>query len=272
MRSFGNPPAGRLDWGWPRIAPGAPRQPLPTPIGTPLQLHAQALVRALGAPLASGNLVLQLTDADALQRAVDGARDHVNFDADAGWPAQRSQVVATHGPRAVALNLLRAGWLARWRRQRPLLLVIDGRVAFAGQRAAPLRLEGPVVQALQRRFIERWRRAGAPELPPARYFPPPVAMGPQRIGLPADDAALRRALLAAIGTAQRRICIGRRWRFDLGVQRALHAAVRRGVVVQTLDGAGRAAVIDRLWTLPPGVALVVLDSAFAAETEAALRG
>jgi hypothetical protein len=243
-----------------------PAVPLPPSSGTALQWHAQVLARALGRPLSGGNRVEPLDDASELQRMLDGARDHVNFDGDPDADAHRARVLGTHGEGHVAINLLRAGWLGRLRGARALVLVVDGRVAFVGRREAPLRLEGPAVAELQRRFVRRWQQANRAELPRARYFPPLPPAGDQRVGLPQHARALDQALHDAVQAARRRIVVGaaatlRRPRLHA----ALADAAARGVAVQ--HGAGEAVVIDGVWTLPSAGALVVLDPAFAARTE-----
>lgn len=86
------------------------------------------------------------------------------------------------------------GWLAR--HKRPLyrqLAVVDGAVAWCGPGIRSLdfcsfgphmQVRGPVVQRLQRLFLEAWHASPAPvQLPAADYFPPLAAAGGQTIGV-----------------------------------------------------------------------------------------
>lgn len=99
----------------------------------------------------------------------------------------------------ITLNkvLPRRGWRS-WidRRRAPTqrqLAVIDGEVAWCGPGIRSLdlcsfgphvRVRGPVVQRLQRLFLEAWHAspAGVP-LPPANYFPPLACAGAQSMGV-----------------------------------------------------------------------------------------
>lgn len=105
------------------------------------------------------------------------------------------------------------------------LLVVDGREAFIGgldahggrgtpppARIGPrLRVQGPVLQGLQRLFIAHWQRFARGPMQPARYFPAQVPAGLQRVGIAAGESGQRNSfvevLLAAIGSAATRVVL-----------------------------------------------------------------
>lgn len=148
------------------------------------------------------------------------------------------------------------------------LLIVDGRVAFIGginissvysshRRAAKVRarsrkqdpydshwrdthvrVEGPVVEQLQRLYLDQWRLQTGRSAQRAQYFPPLAAVGPQRIVVAAAGPRERRrpfyrALLAAIGSARQRICITVGYFVPTRrLMRALIDAATRGVDVR----------------------------------------
>lgn len=100
-------------------------------------------------------------------------------------------------------------------------------------------LEGPLVEAVERSFLADWQRAGgAPfEVSPAR---PAGSMACRLVlheGL--QDAHTLDAQLELIGTAKRRLVMMNTFPLVLELQRALVAAVHRGVRVQFLFGSVR---------------------------------
>lgn len=112
--------------------------------------------------------------------------------------------------------------------------------AAAGCRDLHVRVEGPLVQRLQRLFISRWQRHSFTSLPLARYHPPLPAVGTQRAALAAADTGHRRdpfhgALLAAIGSARESVWLTTAHRAPPPrMLRALVQAAERGVQVQLL--------------------------------------
>lgn len=92
------------------------------------------------------------------------------------------------------------GWMERrWRTTHRQLAVVDGEVAWCGPgiRSPDLcsfgphvQVRGPVVQRLQRLFLEAWHAAPAPtRLPQANYFPPLASAGRLRMGMALAPAA-----------------------------------------------------------------------------------
>ena len=178
--------------------------------------------------------------------------------------------------RAAGVTLCEFNPLPRWRlwlapglhlRDHCKTMVVDGRIGFIGgvnisavppSGASPsqggaagtdgptggrdlhVRVEGPVVQRLQRQFISHWQRHSTTSLPLARYHPPLPPVGTQRAALAASDAGRHRnpyhsALLAAIDSAHERVwlttaCVVPPRRLI----RALVQAAGRGVQVHLL--------------------------------------
>ena len=158
------------------------------------------------------------------------------------------------------------GWPARLRRALRLhdhrkLLVVDGRVAFAGGinlasmhaprpaagpqrwqarhmpwRDSHLRVEGPLVGQLQQLFIDHWLGATGRRPYLAHYFPPPQHPGAQAAGVAAGGerrSAFDVALLQAVDAAQQRVCIAAPYFAPPPrLVAALCRAARRGVEVQ----------------------------------------
>lgn len=177
--------------------------------------------------------------------------------------------------RQAGVTLCEYNPLPRWRlplarslhlRDHRKLMVVDGRVGFIGGvnisavyssgssplhshhaagcgegcRDLHLRVEGPIVQRLQRLFISHWQRHSTTSLPLARYHPPLAAVGTQRAALAASDAGRRRnpyysALLAAIGSARERVWLTTAYLVPpRRLLRALVQAAERGVQVELL--------------------------------------
>ncbi|MBK7975602.1 MAG: hypothetical protein IPK07_20735 [Deltaproteobacteria bacterium] len=107
-----------------------------------------------------------------------------------------------------------------------------------------MRLEGPVVRELGKQFRRAWWSTTGEELDPARYLPssPPVVGGGHAALVLANREwrrrhTIRRGYLSAFRHARRSIHLTQAYFIpDRGIQRALAAAVRRGVDVQVLLG------------------------------------
>lgn len=143
------------------------------------------------------------------------------------------------------------------------LMVVDGRIGFiggvnisgvysvgsagvmsgrgrpkSGWRDTHVRIEGPVVAALQGLFARHWKRCAPEPLQAALYFPPLAVRGEHRVAVAATEAGGRRnpfyrALLAAIESARSRILLT--CAYFVPTRRLLHAlvaAARRGVDVR----------------------------------------
>lgn len=114
------------------------------------------------------------------------------------------------------------------------------RTGNPGWRDMHVRVEGPVVQRLQRLFLGHWQRHAACSLADARYFPPLGAVGTQRVAVAACDAGRRRnpfysALLGALATARSRVLLTTAYLVPpRRLLRALTAAAQRGVRVELL--------------------------------------
>lgn len=182
-----------------------------------------------------------------------------------GAPAALGQRLASAGVR-----LCECRPLPRWppwraplalQRQHRWLMVVDGRLAFVGgacitphDRAGPapaggntpgwrdlhLRIEGPVVQHLQRAFLAHWQRQAACSLPEARYHPPLAVLGTQRVAVALREPGRRRSpfyrtLLAALEAARSRVLLTTASRVPpRRLVRALAGAAERGVQVDLL--------------------------------------
>lgn len=200
------------------------------------QAHAGELTKRLAEPLIGGNLVALLEDRpqtlDAMCRAIEGARDHINIEStlveadgpgeaiaprleqrcgagvrvnllfdSAGSPRSASAVIERL--RRSGVNLCEHNPVAPWRnvmglsmrpRDHCRLMVVDGRLALIGGDMGPVhvQIDGPAVQRLQRLFIARWQCHAHTPMQPARYFRPLAPAGTQRVGIAAGDAARRR--------------------------------------------------------------------------------
>ncbi len=154
------------------------------------------------------------------------------------------------------INPLRT-WIQINNRNHRKLTVVDGTVAFTGGmnigdeylgkshyfgywRDTFLRLEGPVVAALQRVFIEDWHFASAESLNEEAYFPPLESKGEHAVqvvesGPDQELNSLREVYFAAILEAKKRLWIASPYFVpDAGMLDALRLACLRGVDVRLL--------------------------------------
>lgn len=147
------------------------------------------------------------------------------------------------------------------RRDHRKILVVDGRIGFVGGsnlcdehlpsqpgaaawRDTNVRLAGPVVRELAKQFRRAWWSATGEELEAARYLPwsTPIAGGSHGALVLANREwrrrhTIRSGYLSAFRHARRSIHLTQAYFIpDRGIQRALAAAVRRGVDVQVLLG------------------------------------
>lgn len=174
--------------------------------------------------------------------------------------------------RGAGVTLCEYNPLQRWRaklframhlRDHRKLMVVDGKVGFIGgvnissvyaTGSSPLpgpdggpgwrdlhvRVEGPVLQRLQRLFVAHWQRNAPCPMQHARYFPPLAPVGTQRVALAATEAGRRRnpiysALLGAIGAARERVLVTTAYLVPpRRLVRALTQAAERGVQVELL--------------------------------------
>jgi cardiolipin synthase len=215
---------------------------------------------------------------EAMFAAIDAAKDHINIEGyvvEADGPGEElSQRLVARCHAGVQVNLLFDGFgplgmshaffqrlraagvtlcefnpLPRWRlwlapgphlRDHRKTMVVDGRIGFIGGRDLHVRVEGPVVQRLQRQFISHWQRHSTTSLPLARYHPPLPPVGTQRAALAASDAGRHRnpyhgALLAAIDSAHERVWLTTACMVPpRRLIRALVQAAGRGVQVHLL--------------------------------------
>lgn len=149
------------------------------------------------------------------------------------------------------------GW-RRWLDHRPLhathrqLAVIDGEVAWCGPgiRSPDLcsfgphvRLRGPVVQRLQRLFLEAWHASSASiRLPQANYFPPLGVAGRARMGMavaPGDGGSMPagHTLVEQVEKARSQVLVSMAERVpSRRLMKALLAASASGVGVSVVLG------------------------------------
>ncbi len=157
----------------------------------------------------------------------------------------------------------KAGWNVNQRDHRKLLIV-DGRVAFLGGinissvysggsfsrgskdrhngelpwRDTDLQLEGPVVNELQKLFIETWEKQQGEPLAPRNYYPQAVRAGSdvvRAIGSAPDEpySLIYATLISAIGSAETEVWLTNAYFVpDPQLIAALKAAVQRGVDVK----------------------------------------
>lgn len=179
-------------------------------------------------PDATGLHLLRLLTAAAAR----GVAVRLLYDSFGSWGLKQAhlQPLSRAGGKAEAfLPLLwkRRPFTVNLRNHRKLL-VVDGRVAFAGGRNigdeyahdrfghrrtwldAMVQLEGPAVNALHEVFAEDWFHATEEELTDPRWFPPAVRAGHDVVGVvdsgpDRDRQELWLALLQAIGTAARTV-------------------------------------------------------------------
>lgn len=146
-----------------------------------------------------------------------------------------------------------SGWVEhRFQSMQRQLAVVDGRVAWCGPgswrpgihgaQGPHLRVRGPIVQRLQRLFLDRWKTSEPREaIAQANHFPALALCGRQRMGvaMPAGSASASTALgcplIGAVDTARFSIFIAlaRRAPSHRLVQ-AIAAAATRGVNVSVL--------------------------------------
>lgn len=133
------------------------------------------------------------------------------------------------------------------------LLVVDGRDAFVGGLDVPtgrgrpdgarpgprLRIQGPVLQRLQRVFVAHWQRFARGPMQQARYFPAQAPAGVQRVAVAVGDNGQHNpfieALLAAVATASRRVLVATPC--EVPPRRLVQALVQaraRGVAVEVI--------------------------------------
>jgi cardiolipin synthase len=149
------------------------------------------------------------------------------------------------------------------------VLVVDGRVGFTGGigvgeawmgdgrqrgrwRQTDVRLEGPVVRALQAAFAETWRDATGLLLGGDAYFPPLSRRGHLAVqavpSSPASGATEAYMLfLLAIDSARSSIALTNPYFVpDDGIARALARAAERGVDVSIITAGAAGSNLDRL--------------------------
>jgi cardiolipin synthase len=144
------------------------------------------------------------------------------------------------------------------------ILIVDGRVAFAGGvnissayansslfrskarrdgkvgwRDTHIRIEGPAVAALQWEFLNSWTTQNAPAISNRKYFPHLQAAGNKLIRVlasaPDGDQEIYRAYILAIGAAQTSVHITTAYFVpDVQILGALAAAAKRGVDVKII--------------------------------------
>lgn len=117
---------------------------------------------------------------------------------------------------------------------------LRGREHAAGWRNTHLAVEGPAVAALQRLFVQQWRRTTSVALPAGEYFPAPSPAGSQRVGVAANAGSrshdsFHAALVGAIQAAEHRIYLSTaHFAPTWPLLRSLVHAARRGVDVHML--------------------------------------
>jgi cardiolipin synthase len=149
------------------------------------------------------------------------------------------------------------------------VLVVDGRIGFTGGvgvgepwtgdgrqsrhwRQTDVRVEGPVVRALQAAFAETWRETTGLLLGGDDYFPPLSRRGPLAIqavsSSPASGATEAYMLfLLAIDSARSSIALTNPYFVpDDGIARALARAAERGVDVSIITAGVAGSNLDRL--------------------------
>jgi cardiolipin synthase len=211
-------------------------------------------------PDATGQMFL-----DALvQKAREGVQVRLLYDAMGSfrlhrWMLRPLRDAGGQFSAFLPLNLLQRRIQVNLRNHRKIL-VVDGRVAFAGGlnigdeylgknprfgfwRDTHLRVEGPAVASLQRLFIEDWDFANGEHLRGDAYFPPPVkAVGgdgwPVQVihsGPDQELKGIREIYFAAIQHARQRLWIASPYYVpDAGLRDALCLAGYLGVDVRLL--------------------------------------
>lgn len=160
---------------------------------------------------------------------------------------------------------VKKGWQINNRDHRKLL-VVDGRVAFLGGiniseayssgsstpapkkkggvspgwRDTHLQIEGPVVEQLQKLFMDTWSKQKGPPLPPKNYFPKLEKQGDEivrAIGSTADEqpSLIYLTLLSAINSAEKEVYLTNAYFApDPQFLLALTDAAQRGVEVKMI--------------------------------------
>src|SRR5579859_2517112 len=166
--------------------------------------------------------------------------------------------------RAAGVDVIEYGplrpWMRRWswwRRDHRKILVVDGKIGFAGGvniadvfapaetggggwRDTHLRIEGPSVADLQRFLIAVWRRAGGRRLDRKEYLPPLAEVGvtPARVvgnTLIWNRWAIRKSVLTAFRAARRSIWVANAYFIpDGSILGELLRARARGVDVRLM--------------------------------------
>ncbi|MGQ3001713.1 MAG: phospholipase D-like domain-containing protein [Hydrogenophaga sp.] len=147
------------------------------------------------------------------------------------------------------------GWLdRRLRATHRQLAVVDGEVAWCGPgiRSPDLcsfgphvRMRGPVVQRLQRLFLEAWHASSsAARLPQANYFPPLIAVGRARMGLSAAPATGGVPLQAGHSLVEQ-IEKARAQVFVSMVERAPSRRLMKALLAASASGVGVTVVVHR---------------------------
>lgn len=153
-----------------------------------------------------------------------------------------------------------APWTPRWypnRRNHRKVLIVDGAIGFAGGmnlaeshsaefagaeawRDLVLRLEGPVVREMARRFVETWGRTGGDLAAAGDLAPPLSERGKSAVQILGgrsfrDRRSLKRVYLRLIRAARQRIFVAHAYFVpERSIRRALEGAARRGVAVDLL--------------------------------------
>lgn len=148
------------------------------------------------------------------------------------------------------------GWIGhRFCSMQRQLAIVDGQIAWCGPGARAhghgtygphLCVQGPIVERLQRLFLEAWHAPGShSRLPQANYFPPMAASGCLRMGmvLPADMARAPHqgdgALVGVVEAARFHVFISMAQRVpSRRLIQGISAAAGRGVNVSVLLRAG----------------------------------
>ena len=191
-----------------------------------------------------------------LHRLVALCRQGVRVQVLAANPRQEAELGPLRRAGATVRILERPGGLSGWVAQRfqsmqRQLAVVDGRTAWcgpgspstgAGAQGPHLRVRGPIVQRVQRLFLDGWKTA-EPRLPapPPQHFPPIALAGRQRMGIATRAGSAQPApaagcpLIGAVETARFSvfIALARRAPSRRLVQ-AIASAAGRGVNVSVL--------------------------------------
>lgn len=191
-----------------------------------------------------------------LHRLVALCRQGVRVQVLATNPRQEAELGPLRRAGATVRTLERSGGLSGWVEQRfqsmqRQLAVVDGRSAWcgpgspstsAGAQSPHLRVRGPIVQRVQRLFLDSWKTA-EPRLPapPPQHFPPIALAGRQRMGIATRVRSAQPApasgcpLIGAVETARLSVFIALARRApSRRLVRAIAGAAGRGVNVSVL--------------------------------------